>query len=167
MKKLLGIVVLGLLLSGNAYSKEIFINCFGIIESTKEKFNSNYIIDTTRGTWKMPRQTEPWDIFIINDSIIGRLEYFDKNYTMCFRDKYCLVGQSRLNRQTGEYVTLTTYVKQSELLKFHKDSKMFEGNDKFFNRAGAFINSQIIADKVSKAKLTYQKSNCEASKKKF
>ena len=49
MKKILGIVVLGLLLSGNAYTKEIAIDHFGTYESDGEKFTRNFISNTTEG----------------------------------------------------------------------------------------------------------------------
>ena len=51
MKKLLGIVVLGLLLSGNAYAEKIILNCKGEILGTK--YDDYYIVDTSKKTLKI------------------------------------------------------------------------------------------------------------------
>ena len=55
MKKLLGIVVLGLLLSGNAYASKLIFNCeYDDAQPNKKNYSRiNYIIDPARGFFEM------------------------------------------------------------------------------------------------------------------
>ena len=50
------------------------------------------------------------------------------------------IGIAMEKTGTGEYLSIFADVKKSELLKFHKDTGMFESDEKFFKRAGS-INS--------------------------
>ena len=166
MKKLLGILVISLFVSTQVLSKEIIIECSGAY-SDGVKYKNSFIIDDRKKTWRMPRQIEPWDVFIINDKVIGRLTYFTKGHEVCFSNNRCSIGHHRLNRYTGEYLSIFADVKKSELLKFHKDTGMFESDEKFFKRAGLFIVGQIIADPGAKKDSIWEESQCKAGDKKF
>ena len=89
MKKLLGIIVLGLLLSGNAYAKEIILDkCY---PSYRESFNSNqlnhyyYNIDTSKKimnsvvNWKKKPENAP-KVNIVQYN----LKYIDNNFIKGF-----------------------------------------------------------------------------------
>ena len=171
MKKLLSIIVLGLLLSGNTYAKKIIIECFGTYNDKTdfygEKFKNNFIIDDKKKTWKMPTQIKPWQVFIINDKIVGRLDRFKKDSPLCMSNNRCGIGYHRLNRYTGEYISLFADIKKSELMKFHDDTGMFESDEKFFNRAGLLIFGQVASDPVAKESSILEESQCKAGEKKF
>jgi len=166
LKKLLGIVVLGLLLSGNAYPKEIIIECFGTY-SDGAKYKNNFIINDKKKTWKTPTQNKPWKVFIINDKIIGRLDGFKKVSPVCMSNNRCGIGYHRLNRYTGEYLSLFADIKKPELIKFHKDTGLFENDEKFFKRAGLLIFGQVASDSGAKESSILEKSQCKAGEKKF
>jgi len=53
MKKLLGIIVLGLLLSGNAYAKEIWLDCLFRAKAGHSGFFHSFIIDEKEKTLQM------------------------------------------------------------------------------------------------------------------
>ena len=167
MKKLFStILVICLLLSGNAYAKKIIIECFGTY-SDGAKFKNNFIIDDKKKTWKMPTQIKPWEVFIINDKIVGRLNRFKKDSPVCMSNNRCGIGYHRLNRYTGEYISLFADIKKSELMKFHDDTGMFESDEKFFNRAGLLIFGQVASDPVAKESSILEESQCKAGEKKF
>ena len=167
MKKLFStILVICLLLSGNAYAKKIIIECFGTY-SDGAKFKKNFIIDDKKKTWKMPTQIKPWEVFIINDKIVGRLDGFKKKHPLCMSNNRCGIGYHRLNRYTGEYISLFADIKKSELMKFHEDTGMFESDEKFFNRAGLLIFGQVASDPRAKELSILEESQCKAGEKKF
>ena len=166
MKKLLSILVLVLFFSGNAYAKKIIIECFGTY-SDGAKFKKNFIIDDKKKTWKMPTQIKPWEVFIINDKIVGRLDRFKKSSPACMSNNRCGIGYHRLNRYTGEYLSLFADIKKSELMKFHEDTGMFESDEKFFNRAGLLIFGQVASDSGAKESSILEESQCKAGEKKF
>jgi len=94
MKKLLGIVVLGLLLSGNAYSKEIWLDCFFRAKAGHTGFIHSFIINEKELTLHM-------------NGIPQRVIEFDERYILFADFKYKLNDpRSRietLDRITGVY----------------------------------------------------------------
>ena len=89
MKKLLGIVVLGLLLSGNAYSKEIWLDCLFRAQAGHTGFFHSFIINEKEQTLHM-------------NGILQIVKEFDDRYILFTDPKYKLTVKT-LDRITGAY----------------------------------------------------------------
>ena len=99
MKKLLGIVVLGLLLSGNAYAKENYFKCINI--DGKER---SYILTIDLHKKIMNRASIEYKIIRVDDTeIYGRIENPNRTLLIVF-DRFSadLTFMALAKKQKGE-----------------------------------------------------------------
>ena len=101
MKKLLGIAVMGLFLSGNSYADQIKLNCIGLNEFTGTNENETYVVDTNKKKMHLI-QFGPDAAF----PIIITKDFFLK---YDFKEKITLKGFYEISyrewdRNTGKYI---------------------------------------------------------------
>ena len=158
MKKLLTIMVLGLLLSGNAYAEKINIKCVG-------KYTDNFVIDLKSKTWNNASSKKSLAKKVYIDDQIIVETHFMKYKMPCFRDGTCLIGMEIINRLTGEYNQIFLKIPKKELHKEWFEAKpIFESEKKFIERARDFIGQKSLIQKYLK---TYYSSQCSLGKRKF
>ena len=129
MKKLLGIVVLGLLLSGNAYSKEMVLKCEVIFffhdgeEITPMANDETIIINPDKKYWKRPNTKKgKEDFLIIKDNLYGN--YYVSNYSIVSGGvPYISIGYETLNRYDGDLISVDAQIPEIEGKKIQKLSK--------------------------------------------
>ena len=92
MKKLLGIVVLGLLLSGNVNAKEIWLDCLFRAKAGHTGFVHSFIINEKEKTLRM-------------NGILQIVEEFDDRFILFTNPKYKNISSTvyTLDRITGVY----------------------------------------------------------------
>ena len=104
MKKLLSILVLSLLLSGNAYAKDFYISCEGKVKSISTMYNST---DDLFEEWKIV--TADKKIFIID--LINSSHWI---YRGMYLDKELSLANNVLNinvyNQTGSEYVIKKYI---------------------------------------------------------
>ena len=113
MKKLLGIVVLGLLLSGNAYAKEIVLNCRANFvsfdgEVKKTSFTETIILNIKKEEWK-----HSWTKKGSEKVLLIEEDYFasyDVNNFEAYLNSIPYIGASYkiINRYDGSYTHVVT-----------------------------------------------------------
>ena len=163
MKKLLGILVLGLLLSGNAYAEEIILDCKGesVTVDGKSKvndFDRTIIIDLNKKTWKNPgTKTEK---LVIQDSFFGK--YYIAGYVVGVKNPGIGVMVHKLNRYNGELDVISTDLPVSLGKKMQKMNKS-KSNLKTFNKLYTVALQEYMKSKDG----LWSTSKCTKSKKAF
>ena len=142
MKKLLWIVVLGMLINGNAHAKEIVLECDYKEASTIPKIQGNrtYLINLTKKILEDGAAGAPFKI-IVEKNYIGWYSFFkapekttkDKN-----KPKWS-AHLTKINRVSGDYVIVNFYLNLEQFKKFSSmdgdlDNKYYfrSGNKKVF-----------------------------------
>ena len=158
MKKLLGIVFIGLLFSSSLSAKDILIKCVG-------KHTDNFVINLKSKTWNNAASKKSLARKVyIDDQVIVETHYMDDKWPCNTKGK-CTVGISIINRLTGKYSSVFLKVPKNELHKEWFEKKpMFESDEKFIERARDFIaqrrlNSAYLSSSYS--------SQCALDDKKF
>ena len=114
MKKLLGIVVLGLFLSGNAYAKKIKLGCDFIIENTGVKdFISYVFVDIKNDIAELEVKTN----FTVEKHTFWKLE-------TAYQENYIIIGNSRYSPEP--YLKINRYTMDV----FYNDHQMNDHNGK-------------------------------------
>ncbi len=143
MRKLLGIVVLGLLLSGNAYAKEIYLNC----ESYKLiTYHKNGKIEVTKGfpmerTFKI--NTSKKKIFEL--SVVGNF-YIDLSQDNLKWGKDFIKWDSHIKKLSEDYSAFTTYSTLNRVTLDLEKSTLYE-NDKNYKKQDEFNKCELVDKK--------------------
>ena len=156
MKKLLGIVVLGLLLTTNVYSEIIRLKC--ILKSQDAQFRDNI---NERDPSYYTYDTSDTDA-IITDSHIS---YYDVSNIV---DTYFL-GYNRINRYDGSHILKTAEVPKSIYINFKNLKGKYKEKDiqnLIINVDRFFIKNKFSSKKV-KDIYVEEKGECISLKKKF
>ena len=158
MKKLLAIIVLGLLFSGNALAKEILIKCVG-------KYTDNFVIDLKSQTWNNAGSKKSLAKKVyIDDQLIVELHYMEDKMP-CYSDGTCTIGMDTLNRLTGKFIQVFLKVPKKELHKEWFDAKpMFESEKKFIERARDFKAKKRLNPEYFSS---YYSAQCSLGERKF
>ena len=164
MKKLLSIIVLGLLLGGNAYAKEILIKCVG-------KHTEEFLIDTSKKTWGntvADRSTDRKDIFI-SDQIFLRVSHLKGDEAWVCTSSGCGVSYEEINRLTGDFKSVILKIPRDELNKEWFDKKpIYESKKKFYMRAKEYLSKKSFnGATLSPYVTTLYRAKCGKAKKKF
>ena len=116
MKKILGIMVLGLLWCNSAYAEEILIKC------SVEGSELNFIVDTKKKTWGTTSENKP-QAAVITDKFFLRTWYYSakkkKIATTCFSNGMCDLGYREINRLSGEYTEMHLKVPKEKIVEFN------------------------------------------------
>tara|TARA_B100001778_G_C18354616_1_gene523586 strand:+ start:251 stop:727 length:477 start_codon:yes stop_codon:yes gene_type:complete len=158
MKKLLGIVVLGLLLSTTAISEEILIKCF------YDDGNINYIVDTKKKTWMTTSQTKPRKAYIDDKIFLRTWAYSSKKkemHTDCIGGE-CTIGYEELDRTTGKYSRLIIETTKAKVKEFN-DNNSFKNIDELRLAMKEYIRRNAYGKYI----LTFYTAECEKTKKAF
>ena len=143
MKELLGIVVLGLLLSGNAYAKEIYLNC----ESYKLiTYHKNGKIEVTKGfpmerTFKI--NTSKKKIFKLNK--VANF-YVDLSQDNLKWGKDFIKWDVHLKKLSEDYSAFTTYSTLNRVTLDLEQSTLYE-NDKNYKKQDEFNKCELVDKK--------------------
>ena len=152
MKKLLGILVLGLLISSNAYAQILKLKC--TYKSFDEKFEPSFKVGD--------EIIENWDlnVFLVNDDYIRHydvLKIGDTHY----------VHYQEINRYSGEKIFKSAEVPEEDYKKVSKVPKIAVTEEAFY-KIVALTNKWFIKNKISKDLIWIEhKSHCEKAKKQF
>ena len=156
MKKLLGIVVLGLLWSSVTFSKELKLKC------------TYKYIDTEYPIYKVGE-----DVYLVYD--LSSKEYivtegYIKSYLVSkISDNYYL-NYSEIHRLSGEKIEKAAQVEKSQFLEFEYLDMKNKDLDAF-NKISRVVNRTFYEIKTSKLNNKPMwgewKSDCEIAKKKF
>ena len=164
MKKLLTIMVLGLLLSGCGDSGEkIVLDCKGVSKSVDGKgsvnnFDQTIIIDLNKKTWKNPgSETEK---LVIQDSFFGK--YWISGYVAGVKNPGIPVMVFKLNRYNGELDVISTDLRVSVGKKMQKMNKS-KSNLETFNKLYSVALQEYMKSKDG----WWSTSKCSKSKKAF
>ena len=163
MKKLLGIIVLGLLLSGNGYAEEIVLDCKGISASVDGKvedddFDRTIIIDLNKKTWRNPGTKK--EKLVIQDSFFGK--YWIAGFVVGKTNPSIDVMVHKLNRYNGELDVISTDLPVSVGKKMQKMNKS-KSNLKTFNKLYTVALQEYMKSKDG----WWSTSKCSKSKKAF
>ena len=163
MKKLLSIIVLGLLLGGNAYAEEIVLDCKGIRASVDGKvedndFDRTIIIDLNKKTWRNPGTKK--EKLVIQDSFFGK--YWIAGYVVGSANPGIGVIIHKLNRYNGELDVISTDLPVSVGKKIQKINKS-KSNLKTFNKLYTVALQEYMKSKDG----WWSTSKCSKSKKAF
>ncbi len=167
MKKLLGIVVLGLLLSKSAYAKEIVLNCkVNFVSFDGKVLNENYsetiILNIKKKVWKYSWTKKGSEkILLVEDDYFA--SYDVDNYEVNFESSpYIGAGYQIINRYTGSYTKVSTLFPVDigkKLQKLNKKGK----HDKTLSEIKKIALNQY--KKIDYG--TFTKHDCSKSKKQF
>ena len=163
MKKLLGIIVLGLLLSGNGYAEEIVLDCKGISASVDGKvedddFDRTIIIDLNKKTWRNPGSQKKK--LVIQDSFFGK--YWIAEFVVGKTNPSIDVMVHKLNRYNGELDVISTDLPVSvgkKMQKMNKSKSQLKTFDKLYSIA--------LAEQIKSKNGWFGVSKCSKSKKAF
>ena len=163
MKKLLGILVLGLLLSGNAYAEEIILDCKGVSATFDGKadvndFDRTIIIDLNKKTWRNPGTKK--EKLVIQDSFFGK--YYIAGYVVGVSNPGIGVMVHKLNRYNGELDVISTDLPVSLGKKMQKMNKS-KSNLETFNKLYTLALQEYMKSKDG----WWSTSKCTKSKKAF
>ena len=163
MKKLLGIIVLGLLLSGNAYADEIILDCKGEHVTVDGKAESNdfgqiIIINSDKKTWRNPGSQKKK--LVIQDSFFGK--YWIAEFVVGKTNPSIDVMVHKLNRYNGELDVISTDLPVSVGKKMQKMNKS-KSNLKTFNKLYTVALQEYMKSKDG----WWSTSKCSKSKKAF
>ena len=163
MKKLLMILVLGLLLSSNAYAEEIVLDCKGkhVTVDGKAKvndFDRTIIIDLNKKTWRNPGTKK--EKLVIQDSFFGK--YYISGHVVGVKNPGIGVMIHKLNRYNGELDVISTDLPVSVGKKMQKMNKS-KSNLKTFNKLYTVALQEYMKSKDG----WFSTSKCSKSKKAF
>ena len=167
MKKLLGIVVLGLLLSGNAYAEEIVLNCKVKFVSydgkvLDEDFSETIILNIKKKQWKHSWTKKGSEkVLLVEDDYFA--SYSVDNYEVYSKSiPYIGAGYKIINRYDGTYTHVDTLFPVDTGKKFQKLKKKGK-----HNKALSEIK-KIALNQYTKINYgTFTKYDCAKSKKQF
>jgi len=164
MKKLLGILVLGLFWCNTSFAEELLIKCVG-------KYTDEFLIDTSKKTWGnavADRSTDRKDIFI-SEQIFLRVTYMKGDEAWVCTSSGCGVGYDEINRLTGDYKSITLKIPRDELNKEWFDKKpIYESKQKFYTRARKYLSEKAFGGaSLSPYVTTEYRAKCSKADKKF
>ena len=156
-------MVLGLLLSGNAYAEEIILDCKGesVTVDGKSKvndFDQTIIIDLNKKTWRNPGTKK--EKLVIQDSFFGK--YYIAGYVVGVKNPGIGVMVHKLNRYNGELDVISTDLPVSLGKKMQKMNKS-KSNLKTFNKLYTVALQEYMKSKDG----WFSISKCSKSKKAF
>ncbi len=167
MKKLLGIVVLGLFLTSNtAFTKELLLECTGKYDG--QNLTDYFSINTSKKTWGNTKanKSKHNKVYIDNERF---LRLYDMKYDKAWKcdmmaSGMCSVGYGEINRSTGEYTSAIFEMPRSVIFKEWYDKKpLYESDKKFHMRALDYLTSIKRAQYLDQ----YYKAKCKKTSKKF
>ena len=164
MKKLLGIVVLGLLLNGCGDSAEkIVLDCKGVSATFDGKadvndFDRTIIIDLNKKTWRNPGTKK--EKLVIQDSFFGK--YYIAGYVVGVANPGIGVLIHKLNRYNGDLNVISTDLPVSVGEKMQKMNKS-KSNLETFNKLYSVALQEYMKSKDG----WFSISKCSKSKKAF
>lgn len=143
MKRIIGILVLSLLLTGNTYAKEIYLNC----ESYKLiTYHKNGKIEVTKGfplkrTFKINTSTKK--IFKLNDVADFYIDLSQDNLKW---EKDFIKWNVHLKKLSEDLGGFTEYSALNRVTLNLKKTTLFE-NDKYYNKQVGFSKCELIDKK--------------------
>ena len=169
MKKILGIIVLGLLLSGNAYAKTIILKCTSDMykdedgwRSIKGKYDWVVILDTDKEEYRVSNTKDGQeDPLIATEKFFGT--YDVANYIYGSANPTIIISYTEVNRYNGKMYFVSTQVPVPVGKKLQK---LANGR----NKEKAYKAVKDIATKFSRTNLeetNIQTSYCSKTTKAF
>ena len=156
MKKLLGIVVLGLLLSGNANAEKIILSCKGEFLGTK--YDDHYIIDTEKKTLRISNGE---DVKVeISDSEILMTNLKTKKSSNGYN-----IRLMRFDRYSGHLVSFNVYLNDNEYQSLQSQIELSSTKEMKSNWI-EIAATKAYANKSNKDNIFYG-ALCKKSDKKF
>jgi len=166
MKKLLGIIILGLLLSVNAYAEEIVLECKSYHNSFDGKIDNDYysetiVLDLNKKHWKYSYTKKGNESkLIIQDNFFAT--YYVQGYVVGVANPTITVTYDSIDRYNGERVSVNAGLPVDIGKKIQKMNKS-KSNLKTFNE----IKGVVLREYMKSQDGWFVKFKCTKSKKVF